>query len=261
MNKQAQREENDIYKRIYDIVLSCSFSHTIREFAISICNELQEVCPYDEAMVFFMNGNQEICDQYLVNVSESWSNLYLEYYAQMENFPYRINVCKREKKDCIVLHQRNWTKAENSEFVQNYIRQRELKYSIGFNMYDLHGLPRIVFAFDRTREQKFTAAECRDLSLAIPLLNNIYKKFYVQETGPSSLKQIAWETTKLTPREIEIANLLCQGVKPANISQALYISLPTTYKHISNIYEKMHVSSRQELLVRLFRQPPAPGKK
>lgn len=261
MNKQAQRGANDIYRKIYDIVLACSCSHTVREYAVSVCEELQTICPYDEATVFFLTGNQEICDQHLVNVSESWSNLYLEYYSQLDGFPHRIDNCKRENEDCIVLHQRNWTKAENSEFVQNYIRQRGLKYSIGFMMFDLHGLPRIIFTIVRTREQKFTAAECRDLSLAIPLLNNIYKKFYVQEAGSSSLKQIAWETTKLTPREIEIANLLCQGVKPANISQALYISLPTTYKHISNIYEKMHVSSRQELLVRLFRQPPAPGKK
>jgi DNA-binding CsgD family transcriptional regulator len=39
---------------------------------------------------------------------------------------------------------------------------------------------------------------------------------------------------------------------PTTISKSLYISKATTYKHIAHIYEKLHVSSLQELLVRLL---------
>ena len=62
----------------------------------------------------------------------------------------------------------------------------------------------------------------------------------------------------LTSREAEIANLLCRGVSTANINRALYIAQSTTYKHIEHIYEKLHVSSQQELLVRLLRPSRSP---
>ena len=108
-------------------------------------------------------------------------------------------------------------------------------------------------AWIRLNRNDGTGAELELLSLAVPLLNNMQKKFYYQQTIAGAGRDVAWETANLTPRETEIAKLLCQGVKPANISKALYISLPTAYKHISNIYEKMHVTSRQELLVKLLK--------
>jgi len=109
-----------------------------------------------------------------------------------------------------------------------------------------------LFALDKTKDENFTDTELMALRLAVPQLNNLHKKFFYQQTGRQGVEQIPWETTNLTTREIEIANLLCQGVSPANISKSLYISQSTTYKHISHIYEKMHVSTRQELLVRLL---------
>ncbi|MBQ8063256.1 MAG: DNA-binding response regulator, partial [Clostridia bacterium] len=57
-----------------------------------------------------------------------------------------------------------------------------------------------------------------------------------------------------TDREVEIVDLICQGISPANISKILHIATSTTYKHIAHIYEKFHVSSRQELLVKLLNQ-------
>jgi len=103
-----------------------------------------------------------------------------------------------------------------------------------------------------TNDENFTDNEFMTLCLAIPLLNNLHKNFFTQQTSRQAVDQISWDTTDLTAREIEIANLLCQGVSPAVISQSLYISQSTTNKHIAHIYEKMHVSTLQGLLVRLL---------
>ena len=64
--------------------------------------------------------------------------------------------------------------------------------------------------------------------------------------------QSPWKEYNLTKREIEITNLLCQGMTVQNISSVLYIALTTTYKHIANIYKKLGVSSQQELLVKML---------
>jgi DNA-binding CsgD family transcriptional regulator len=55
----------------------------------------------------------------------------------------------------------------------------------------------------------------------------------------------------LTARESEIAGLLYKGFVPKVIGDRLSVSLTTVNTHIAHIYEKMAVSSRQELLVRL----------
>lgn len=51
----------------------------------------------------------------------------------------------------------------------------------------------------------------------------------------------------LTEREEEIARLLVQGITYLNISEQLFISLPTVKTHASNIYKKCNVKSRHEL--------------
>ena len=67
-----------------------------------------------------------------------------------------------------------------------------------------------------------------------------------------SIVQSPWKNYGLTKRETEIANLLCQGMTVQNISAVLYIVVTTTYKHIAHIYEKVGVSSQQELLVKML---------
>lgn len=51
----------------------------------------------------------------------------------------------------------------------------------------------------------------------------------------------------LTPREEEIAQLLVKGCTYQNISEQLFISLPTVKTHASNTYKKCGVKTRHEL--------------
>lgn len=59
---------------------------------------------------------------------------------------------------------------------------------------------------------------------------------------------------KLTVREIEILSLLQNGLSNKEIGEKLYISVETVKYHIKNIYIKLQISSRSELLLR-FRNP------
>ena len=52
----------------------------------------------------------------------------------------------------------------------------------------------------------------------------------------------------LTPREGEILSYLARGRNAKYIQEALTISLSTAQTHIRNIYRKVGVHSRQELL-------------
>ncbi len=56
---------------------------------------------------------------------------------------------------------------------------------------------------------------------------------------------------KLTPREIEVAGLILQGNTVSAIARKLFISENTVRGHTKNIYRKMEIHSKQELIDKL----------
>jgi len=54
----------------------------------------------------------------------------------------------------------------------------------------------------------------------------------------------------LSDRELEVLKLMAAGLTNNEIAHRLYISLPTVKRHISNAYNKLHVSHRTQALAR-----------
>ena len=60
------------------------------------------------------------------------------------------------------------------------------------------------------------------------------------------------ETYGVTPREREVATLLAKGCSNAEVAAALVVSPYTVQDHIKSLFEKTGVSSRRELVARVF---------
>lgn len=60
------------------------------------------------------------------------------------------------------------------------------------------------------------------------------------------------ETATLTKRELEILNQLAKGYQYKEIADSLGINLLTVRTHIHHIYEKLHVRSRTEAVVKFL---------
>ncbi|MNC73626.1 CsgBAC operon transcriptional regulatory protein [compost metagenome] len=56
----------------------------------------------------------------------------------------------------------------------------------------------------------------------------------------------------LTPREQEIALLLREGISNKLLARELGVGLPTVKTHLINLFRKLGVSSRTELVSTLF---------
>lgn len=54
----------------------------------------------------------------------------------------------------------------------------------------------------------------------------------------------------LTPRERQIAELVCRGLRNGNIAKHLRIKPGTVKTHTRNIYRKVHVKSKIAMLLR-----------
>ena len=247
------QDKNRPWEQIYHITLACGNVHEKRDFAVEVLNQFLAVCSFDEALIYFFNENGAVMDQYLWNIDERWSSIFLQYYTKVKDFPYTVYRPWKEASNVPVLLIHDWRMEPKSEFLRDYIHPRGIWHSLGFVLTDMNGMPRTVFSLDRTSVRPYDEKELGILNLLIPPINNLHKNFFCQEANYRRISSIAWNTTELTKREIEVANLLCQGVSPRNISRTLNIEITTTNKHIANIYKKMQVSSRQELMVRLMR--------
>lgn len=62
------------------------------------------------------------------------------------------------------------------------------------------------------------------------------------------------ETSSLSPREREVLDLLAKGHRYKEIADLLSISFDTVRAHLRNIYDKLHVRSRTEAVVK-YLQP------
>lgn len=54
----------------------------------------------------------------------------------------------------------------------------------------------------------------------------------------------------LTPREMEVLNLVIKGYHNPKISEILCISEHTTKAHLASIYEKLHVTNRIQTIIK-----------
>jgi DNA-binding CsgD family transcriptional regulator len=60
------------------------------------------------------------------------------------------------------------------------------------------------------------------------------------------------EASGATVREREVATLLARGLSRAEMAETLVVSPHTVEDHVKNLYDKVGVASRQELVARVF---------
>src|SRR5262249_21670871 len=82
----------------------------------------------------------------------------------------------------------------------------------------------------------------------------------LRATGETGGPREAPETERLTPQELQIANLVADGHTNKEIAARLYLSPKTIEYHLSNTYRKLDVHSRAELAsIVAERRAPAPA--
>jgi DNA-binding NarL/FixJ family response regulator len=80
-----------------------------------------------------------------------------------------------------------------------------------------------------------------------PQIARLVVQHFQQPSGPS---EPSGEIGKLTARERDVLDQLCKGFRYKEIVNNLAISEGTLHSHIRNIYEKLHVHSRTEAVVK-----------
>lgn len=243
--------------KINDLLLYSETLTDSKEFCTQIVKKLYSLVPYDQARIYFVDCNGKVYDKVLIGVEQRWIDRYFEYYSKVENGRYSIHAVREDDNDSVfkfkgkVLDYTN--RYEHDEFIEDYIRPQGLKYSLGFGLHSADNFSYIIFTLDRTISSKYTQNDINIVDIIQPHLNNLNKKLPVYGLATNKHKENSDFQVSLTKRELEIAELLCKGMTPKNISKELFLSITTTYKHIANIHAKLDVSNCQELILKLMR--------
>lgn len=98
---------------------------------------------------------------------------------------------------------------------------------------------------------KLTSADGNESLSKLDLIEQMVQQLETSGISPAQRFEINLGTVGLTSREKEIVRLVRFGRTYKNIADELYISERTVSKHIQNVFEKLGVSNRIELLNRL----------
>ena len=86
----------------------------------------------------------------------------------------------------------------------------------------------------------------------------------IEPATATEIAPIIVQAYDLTDREQQITRLIARGAGTAEIADRLYLSAHTVRDHVKAIFAKVGVSSRGELVARLFadhlRAHPPPGR-
>ena len=243
------------WEKISDCLLACGEVRQPYRFCVKVLEEMHSLVHFDGGVVLMLDGNRNIVRSYFSKIPKKMSSLYLEYFSHDSGVvPFSLDEDVRESRGESTVTLINWKDfSETTDtFFAEYIKPLGLKQTLSFWLCDLHGNPATAFSLDRTSGKAYTTTELRTVEVMSKHLNNLYKNLFVRPEGQVRIWDGLRGADALSPREKEVLELLCEGVKPSNISRILCISLGTTNKHISHIYQKLGVGSRQELLVRML---------
>ena len=239
--------------KMQDFLFDCGSVREPRKFCERIVNRIDMLIPFDQARFYFLNDNGRVYDEYLIGVDKRWTRAYHEYYSNIMGGRYSLlarggSTGVPNIEDCVY----DWSvyHADN-EFYSDYVRPQGILHSFGFGVYDNHDILKGSCMLDRVSNVRFTPEEIRIMYYIRTHLDNLHRNFYVPVPGNRDAINSTTPQSPLTAREKEIAELILQGITPANISKKLHLSRNTVNKHISNIHAKLNVTNIRELLVKL----------
>ena len=251
-------------EQIYRILLRCGAQRTQSDFCSQLVKEISGLVSYDQARILFLDTSGKICDSRLFGVKErQWKDFMYYYENDLVLSKYSLKEPMRLSQSEKVYAQNYWYDLDEPEegrtvFVDDYVRALRLYHSLGIGLSDRENCIRSIIVLDRMQDIPFTYREVSLVKKIHPLLENYHIDLLLEESAPSVPLQSFRQAYFLTRRETEIVGLLTDGLTPALIGQRLSISVATVYRHIANIYQKCHISNRQELHRLFFRTGGAP---
>lgn len=245
------------YKMILDLVAAICALKDMNDIRRMVLETLRKMIWFDTANFWIYPPLQNWQEHIVIDTPAKSLNTYLEYYANLDEFHQTYNksgIMIARSTD--LLDYGDWTR--HSEYYYDFLHSNNVYYLLAFDIKDEH-MKYGAICFHREKcHGDFTNRERLLLCELYPHLVNRLRWAYEMQS-----LQMRWEAISrpiggfsadwfelLTVREREIVQQVLSGSSNKEIAENLGISVNTVKMHVQNIFIKLGIKRRSQLLSR-----------
>jgi len=238
---------------INEIILSIYAIPDMTQMRKAFLDKLHSLIFYDSALFDFAvtsNKNPLFFDPVSVNIHEKYIKNYYEYFQHIDYTRWifsQPNPIIYRDTDLL-----NDELRENTEYFKNWMRPTNTYYGAGSAIISDGTLLGSVTLFRSAARDNFSERDLFILEILNSHLSNRLSQAYPQGIKNNILQirqsDSLMENYGLTSRELEIIQFVSNGMSNQEISRALFISETTVKKHLNNIFKKLSINSRTQLM-------------
>lgn len=229
----AMNSEKDVSKAM-ELFLSCVYN----------------IMPYDKAsIIYFSYYQKKFCVETFISKNYTGDEVksYNAYYYGMDDIldlMFQKNIMVGRSSDLV-----DYSERMKTEYYCDYIKPSGTHFSLdaNFNWHKNNNVQSFgsLDFFRSERSRDFSDREFQICQVLQPHLELKASQYIVEY---EDLFRDMLGSYLLTKCESEVALLIAKGYSNEEIGIKLYISVSTVKKHVSNIFEKMNIKSRNEFL-------------
>ncbi|GHV11763.1 hypothetical protein FACS1894219_03470 [Clostridia bacterium] len=217
---------------------------------------IRGLIPYSQSffIMFDENGKIIIENSGFVNISEDCRNSYIERFFELDYVNYITgDVTSIVYKDTDIMGDDT---RRNTEFYQQFLKPYDMQYGCGIVFIKEEKTLGILNIFRVNELGDFSEKDLKILRIVKDhIANIIYSLRRNSKTldGKITINPEDMSKYNLSNRESEIIQMLLDGKSNRDICDVLFISLSTVKKHVYNIFNKLGINSRTQILKMLKR--------
>lgn len=240
------------WNTINSILLEIYSIKNIDIMAEKLLKMFRMLIPYSNGYFVLLDKNQNIKyeNSFFIGIDEDKKKEYINYFYDKDYLRYVYDIITETTvyRDTDIIDEDVRTK---TEFYRNYLIPLKITYGAGILLMRDKKFIGIINLFRNKELGDFTEKDIYILGVLKKHLANITYSLINDINNVcnhESKVEGLYEDYNLSDREKEVIRLIRQGNSNIDISDKMMISISTVKKHIYNIYSKLNVKSRTQLL-------------
>lgn len=226
------------WRRINDFLATVGSAKNMDEFTDLMNDSIDSLIPFDLNQVFINREKNGLIESYKSPAEiDRWIQILNNHYSTLFPVPDCAGIC-------------SYYEVRDTPLYAEFLRPQGIHSSICIFRHRHLNSSTLMMVNRASKRQQFREhdqAVCRIIQPHLSNLCSLYTMLQDQTREPDAF-DIRSEFGMLTSTEAEIVAMLCRRYTTGMIETKLLIRRSTVYKHVENIFYKLRVSSRQELL-------------
>lgn len=224
----------------------CESESDIQQEVLKLITGLIDI---KSAAFYFVDKEKSYKSLGSINFSKNCSYIYRKYFISLDPlslFSHKSSGCSVVDMDAVVSSQF----ITNSIYFKDFLHPRDYRYVVDMVFRYEGSVVAIIKLFRSELQGPFLESELSSLSQLQYFIEFVLNKLVVKKRIDNKLDME--DQYRLTKRELDVVELLVTGATNKDISKELLIGLSTVKTHLQNVFSKVGVDSRGELISKVF---------